>query len=167
MLYSAAERQDVVGFTIILRDIMVILAAAALILMSAFGALVFWQLYRLGRELQAEMQPILASVQDTTDTVRGTAEFVSQRMSSRFSGLVALGYSAKSFYQLIQQFVNGLRQLAATRGSELPATLPPAGGPPGALPAGSGGAPPAAPPPATAAATPPPGGGAANGSNGR
>jgi hypothetical protein len=40
----------VVGFTIILRDIMVILAATALILMSGFGALVLWQLYRLGRE---------------------------------------------------------------------------------------------------------------------
>lgn len=114
---------------------MVILAAAALILMSAFGALVLWQLYRLGREMQAEMQPILISMQDTTDTVRGTAEFVSQRMSEKFSGLVALAYSARTFYHLVQQFVRGLRQMTTAPG-EVPASalMPPDGATTAGLP---------------------------------
>ena len=130
---------------------MVILAAAALILMSGFGALVLWQLYRLGREMQAEMQPILASVQDTTDTVRGTAEFVSQRMSERYSALVALAYSARTFYHLVQQFVRGLRQMSAAPGAVLTSALmPPDGAATAVLP--SAGAPPVpAPPPGPAA----------------
>lgn len=97
------------GFTVILRDIMVILATSALVVMSLFGALVLWQLYRLGRELHAEMQPILASAQETAETVRGTAQFVSHRMTSRVSAAVSLGYTAHSFYQLVQQFYHGLR----------------------------------------------------------
>lgn len=131
---------------------MVILAAAALILMSGFGALVLWQLYRLGREMQAEMQPILASVQDTTDTVRGTAEFVSQRMSERYSGLVALAYSARTFYHLVQQFVRGLRQMSAAPGAApTSALMPPDGAAIAGLP--SAGAPPVPAPPTGPAAT--------------
>jgi len=108
------------GFTVILRDVMVVLASAALMLASVFGALVVWQVYRLARELRAEVQPILASVQETTETVRDTTAFVGRRMSSRMSALVSLGASARGAYRLVGQFYGDLRR-------DAPAGAPAAG----------------------------------------
>jgi hypothetical protein len=79
---------------VILRDIMIILAAAALVLMSLFAVVVLWQLYRLGKELSAEVQPVIESMQETTETVKGTAGFMSDRMSSPASSVVSVSASS-------------------------------------------------------------------------
>ena len=121
--------RTVEGFTVILRDIMVILAASALVAMSVFGVLVLWQLYRLGRELHSEMQPILASVQDTAETVHGAARFISGRMSERVSAVVSLGYTAHAFYQLVQQFYRGLGRGARPAAPARAVSVPPVSAP--------------------------------------
>ncbi len=55
---------------------MVILAAAVIIATSAFIALVAWRLYRIMRELQHDVEPVVASMRDTADTVTKTTAFV-------------------------------------------------------------------------------------------
>ena len=52
---------------VVLRDITVILAASAVILTTIFTVLVFYQLYKLGRVLHEEVQPI--------SDVRGSAAY--------------------------------------------------------------------------------------------
>lgn len=80
---------------VVLRDLMVMLAAAAVVATSVFLALVGWQLYRLGKDVYVEIQPLLASMQDTADTVRHTAGFVNERLYARDGAVgVAAGPSA-------------------------------------------------------------------------
>lgn len=55
---------------------MVILAAAVVIVTSAFVALVFWRIYRIGRELQHDVEPVVGSMRETADTVSKTSSFV-------------------------------------------------------------------------------------------
>lgn len=110
------------SFSVILRDITIILAATALIAMSLFGVLVAWQLYRLGREMHAEVQPILESVQGTSETLRGTAEFVGQRVTGRVSSLVGLYYAFRGTLQLLREFLQGLRREAPIERLPLPPT---------------------------------------------
>lgn len=95
---------------VVLRDILLILAAAAVILAAGFGGLVAWQLYRLGREVHSELQPLLASLQDTADTVRNTAGFVSERMVSPAEGAVGMAASAFGVFQLVQELYKNRRR---------------------------------------------------------
>lgn len=55
---------------------MVILAAAVIIVTSAFVALVAWRLYRIGKELQHDVEPVVGSMRETADTVTKTTSFV-------------------------------------------------------------------------------------------
>lgn len=93
----------------VVRDIMVILSALALVVMSLFSTWVAWQLYRLGRELQAELRPILDSVQGTTDSVRGVGQFVNKQLVAPASGAISLGVSLRGILALILQFYRSLR----------------------------------------------------------
>ena len=66
----------------VMRDILIILAALTFTLSCVFGALVAWQLYRLGRALQRDAQPVLDSALETVATVRDTSSFMSERIRS-------------------------------------------------------------------------------------
>jgi hypothetical protein len=89
---------------VVLRDILIILAAGALILMALGMALVGWQVYRIARDLRDELQPIIDSVQDTADTVRDTAGFVGERVVAPTTGAVSAAAGAYGLLQLLQQF---------------------------------------------------------------
>ncbi|MCB0217351.1 MAG: hypothetical protein H6648_10995 [Caldilineae bacterium] len=93
----------------VVRDIMVILAALALVCLSGFGAWTVWQLYRLARELQAELRPILDSLHGTSESVRGVTTFVNRQMVSPTSGAISLGFAARGLLQLAGQFYGELR----------------------------------------------------------
>ena len=93
----------------VVRDIMVILAALALVCLSGFGAWAVWQLYRLARELQAELRPILDSLHGTSESVRGVTAFVNQQMVSPTTGAISLGFAARGLLQLAGQFYGELR----------------------------------------------------------
>ncbi len=88
----------------VVRDIMLILSALALVTMAVFGLWALWQLYRLGRELRAELQPILDSVQGTTESVRGMASFVDRQLVSPATGAISLGLGARGLLKTAGRF---------------------------------------------------------------
>lgn len=64
----------------VMRDILIILAALSLTLAGVFGGLVMWQLYRIGRALQREAQPVIDTAFETVATVRDTSAFMGERL---------------------------------------------------------------------------------------
>lgn len=66
----------------VLRDILIVLAALTLTLSCLFGGLAMWQLYRLGRALQRDAQPVIDTAFETVATVRDTTAFMGERLKS-------------------------------------------------------------------------------------
>lgn len=66
----------------VMRDILIVLAAFTFTLSCVFGGLVMWQLYRLGRALQRDVQPVIDTALETVATVRDTSTFMSERVRS-------------------------------------------------------------------------------------
>lgn len=65
---------------VVLRDVMIFLAALALFVSSLFLTLVGWQLWRLARDLYGGSEPIVASVRRLVDGVSDTVGYVSDRV---------------------------------------------------------------------------------------
>jgi hypothetical protein len=82
---------------------MVILAAATVIVVSAFVALVAWRLYRMGRELQHDVEPVVESMRVTADTVRDTTSFVGSGAVSPAVSVIGLGGGARHMARLVNQ----------------------------------------------------------------
>lgn len=94
---------------VVLRDILVILAAASVVTVSVFTGLVLWQVYRIALEMREEAQPLIESVESTAKTIQGTADFVSDRTVPPAVSAVGFGAAAFSVYGHLQQFYTGLR----------------------------------------------------------
>jgi hypothetical protein len=69
-------------FTAALTDIWIILLALVVLVMNIFLIIMLWQIIRLIDFLLFELKPVLESLQETSSTVRGTASFVSDEVSS-------------------------------------------------------------------------------------
>jgi len=95
---------------VVLRDIMIILAAASVVSFTLFTGLVLWQVYRLAIETRDETQPLLDTIRETADSLRATAQFVGQR--SVPPALTAVGFTsgAVHLYQDLTRFYRGLRR---------------------------------------------------------
>ena len=91
-----------------IRDFLIILAAAGVIVVSLFTALVSWQVYRLARELRDQLQPILESLQDTAETVRDTAEFMGGRVVSPAVSVFGAAAGARGVLGLLREFYKGI-----------------------------------------------------------
>jgi len=65
----------------VLRDVLVVAAASALVVASLFGGLVAWRLWRLLREARHDAAPVIAALTDVANTVRDTARYVSERVA--------------------------------------------------------------------------------------
>lgn len=63
-----------------IRDIAIIIIAIQSIVIGVLLGLLVWQVWRLVKMLQSEVQPILKDAQDTVSTVRGTTTFVSDNV---------------------------------------------------------------------------------------
>jgi hypothetical protein len=63
-----------------IRDIAIIIIAIQSIVIGVFLGLLVWQVWRLVKMLQTEVQPIIKDAQDTVNTVRGTTAFVSENV---------------------------------------------------------------------------------------
>jgi hypothetical protein len=77
-----------------IRDIAIIIIALESIIIGALLGILVWQVWRLVKLLQREVQPILQNTQETINTVRGTTSFVSDNVvnpvvsaSSRVAGM--------------------------------------------------------------------------------
>lgn len=69
-------------FTAAVTDIWIILLALVVLVMNVFLIIMLWQIIRLIDFLLFELKPVLESLQETSSTVRGTATFVSDEVSS-------------------------------------------------------------------------------------
>ncbi|HSN73458.1 MAG TPA: hypothetical protein VL334_00035 [Anaerolineae bacterium] len=69
-------------FTAALTDVWIILLALVVLVMNIFLIIMLWQIIRLIDFLLFELKPVLESLQETSSTVRGTASFVSDEVSS-------------------------------------------------------------------------------------
>ncbi|HRW03456.1 MAG TPA: hypothetical protein P5121_00070 [Caldilineaceae bacterium] len=63
-----------------IRDIAIIIIAIQSIVIGVLLGVLVWQIWRLVKMLQNEVQPILKDAQDTVGTVRGTTAFVSENV---------------------------------------------------------------------------------------
>jgi len=63
-----------------IRDIAIIIIAIQSIVIGMLLGLLVWQLWRLIKMLQNEVQPIIKDAQETVNTVRGTTTFVSDNV---------------------------------------------------------------------------------------
>jgi hypothetical protein len=69
-------------FTAALTDVWIILLALVVLVMNIFLIIMLWQIIRLIDFLLFELKPVLESLQETSSTVRGTATFVTDEVSS-------------------------------------------------------------------------------------
>lgn len=63
-----------------IRDIAIIIIALQTIIIGALLAILIWQVWRLIKMIQTEIKPIIRDTQETVNTVRGTATFVSNNV---------------------------------------------------------------------------------------
>jgi hypothetical protein len=95
---------------VVLRDIMVILAAAAVVTTSVFTLLVAWQIYRLLQEVRDESRPIIQTVRDTAATVQDAAAFMRHRTVPPVAAVTGLGVGAARLVGQLAQFYRGLHR---------------------------------------------------------
>lgn len=69
-------------FTAAVTDIWIIILALVVLVMNVFLIIMLWQVIRLIDFLLFELKPVLESLQETSSTVRGTATFVTDEVSS-------------------------------------------------------------------------------------
>ena len=63
-----------------IRDIAIIIIAVETIVIGALLGILIWQVWRLVRLLQNEIKPIIQNTQETVNTVKGTATFMSDNV---------------------------------------------------------------------------------------
>jgi hypothetical protein len=63
-----------------IRDIAIIIIAIQSIVIGVLIGVLIWQIWRLVRMLQSDIKPIIADLQQTMGTIRGTATFVSDNV---------------------------------------------------------------------------------------
>ncbi len=103
---------------VFLRDILIIVSAAALLVTLIMTMLVSWQVLRLARELRDEVQPILASVKDTADTVRHTADFVGGKVVSPAATAVGSAAGARGLIVIMRELYQVYERVRRGDGAE-------------------------------------------------
>lgn len=78
-----------------LRDISIIVLAITLIALDVVLMVMMWQIIKLLLFLMDELKPVLQSLQETSSTVRGTASFVSEGVTSPMIDVSAKTAGAK------------------------------------------------------------------------
>ena len=63
-----------------IRDLAIILLAVEFLIIGGLLIVLVWQIWRLVRLLESEIKPLLDSANDTVNTVRGTSDFVSEKV---------------------------------------------------------------------------------------
>ena len=78
-----------------IRDLFIIVLALETLVIGTLLAILIYQLIVLLRVLQNDLKPMIESTQETVDTVRGTARFVSERVTK--PAIAASGYASGVF----------------------------------------------------------------------
>lgn len=80
------------GATAAIRDLFIILLALESLVIGTLLLVLVYQLITLVRMLRDDIKPIIESTQETLNTAKGTATFVSQQVSK--PAIAALGYAS-------------------------------------------------------------------------
>jgi hypothetical protein len=137
-------------FTAALTDVWIILLALVVLVMNIFLIIMLWQIIRLIDFLLFELKPVLESLQETSSTVRGTATFVSDEVSSPIIDASAKTARVKgSLRFVVDSLTKGAQQRGpqgtGAQGAASPGAPPPSWGAAGQTPgAGSSNSGPAA-----------------------
>lgn len=95
-------------FTAAVTDIWIIILALVVLVMNVFLIIMLWQIIRLIDFLLFELKPVLESLQETSNTVRGTASFVTEEVSSPIIDASAKTARVKgSLRFVIDSLING------------------------------------------------------------
>ncbi len=124
-----------------ITDISIIILALVVLVMNVFLIVMMWQIIRLIDFLLFELKPVLESLQETTSTVRGTASFVSEEISSPVIDAKAKAAGVKGSLRFV---VDSLRSGAERAGRGPQTAGQSTYGPQSAPPPASGAAGPAA-----------------------
>ena len=62
------------------RDLAIILLAMQALIVNILLGILIWQIWRMIKMVQTEVKPIIEDTQETVNTVRGTAGFVSENV---------------------------------------------------------------------------------------
>lgn len=84
-----------------LRDISIIILAITLIVLDIVLLLMMWQIVKLLTFLLTELKPVLENLQETSSTVRGTASFVSEGVTSPMIDMSAKTAGAKGSVRFV------------------------------------------------------------------
>ena len=84
-----------------LRDISIIILAITLITLDIVLMAMMWQIIKLMMFLLDELKPVLESLQETSSTVRGTASFVSEGVTSPMIDVSAKTAGAKGSLRFV------------------------------------------------------------------
>lgn len=106
-----------------ITNISIIILALVVLVMNVFLIVMMWQIIRLIDFLLFELKPVLESLQETTNTVRGTASFVSEEVSNPMIDAKA---KAAGFKGSLRFVVDSLRS-SAERASSGPQDAPSSG----------------------------------------
>ena len=99
--------------TAALTDISIIVLALVVLVMNVFLIVMMWQIIRLIDFLLFELKPVLESLQETGSTVRGTATFVSDEVSSPIIGVSAKAAGLKGSLRFVVNSLRSSAELAA------------------------------------------------------
>jgi len=113
------------GTTETIRDLFIIALALESLVIGTLLVILIYQLIVLMRMLRDDLKPMIESTQETLNTVKGTATFVSQRVTK--PAIAASGYAAgisRSFGVLIAMLPRRRRSTPAASSSEKAAPVP-------------------------------------------
>jgi hypothetical protein len=97
-----------------IRDLFIILLALETFVVGALLVILIYQLIALTRMLRDDLKPIIESAQETVNTAKGTATFVSQRVTK--PAIDTLSYASG-----IARSIGVLRQMLPRRKRSAPA----------------------------------------------
>jgi hypothetical protein len=92
------------------RDLIIIIVALVSLAANVLLIILGWRLWTLVKGLQAEVQPILASVQRTSDTVRGTSTIVGDVVVGPVAKAAAMGVAAQTLVRSLATIGRGGRR---------------------------------------------------------
>jgi hypothetical protein len=89
------------------RDVIIIFVALFSLAANVLLIILGWRLWTLVKGLKAEVDPILASVQRTSDTLRGTSTVVGDVVIGPVARAAALGVAAQTLVRSLATISRG------------------------------------------------------------
>ncbi len=97
------------------RDVVIIIVALISLAANVLLIILGWRLWTLVKGLKAEVDPILGSVQRTSDTIRGTSTVVGDVVIGPLAKAAAMGVAAQTLVRSLGTISRGGKRRAGGR----------------------------------------------------